>query len=58
MCGKGYIWNPATCSSENSYAGSVVDNSVITSDEIIEKTKSILTKTVPINLNRNRRSLN
>ena len=42
------VWNPATCSCENdTYAGSIIDESVIMYDEIIETTKSILTKTVP-----------
>ena len=44
-CGKGYIWNPATCSCENGrYAGSIIDDSVITCDEIMETAKGILTK--------------
>ena len=40
MCEKGSIWNPATCSCENvKYVGSVIDDSVISCDEIIDKTK-------------------
>ena len=36
-CGKDYIWNPATCSCENGkYQASIMDDSVITCDEIIE----------------------
>ena len=43
MCGKGYIWNPATCSYENGrYARSITDDSVITCDEIF-LTKTVLT---------------
>ena len=50
---KDYIWNPATCSCKNGkYLGSIIDDSVITCDEIIdadteakscdEETKTIL----------------
>ena len=52
MCKKGYIWNPVTCGCENDrYAKSIIGNSVIACDEFIEKTKSIMTKTVPTNSN-------
>ena len=45
---KGHIWEPATCSCENDrYAGSIIEDSVIMCNEIIETTKPILTKTVP-----------
>lgn len=45
---KGYIWNSAKCARENGkYLGSIIDDSVITHDEIIETTKGILTKTTP-----------
>ena len=48
VCEKGYIWNPAKWSCENGrYAGSIIDDSMIMCDGIIETTKSILTKTVP-----------
>ena len=44
ICQKDYNWNPATCSGENDkYLTSIIDHSVITCDEIIEETKSILT---------------
>ena len=45
--------NPATCNCENSkYVESIIDNSVIKCDEIIETTKrTVLTKTVPTNFN-------
>ena len=45
MCEKDYIWNPATCSCKNGkYLESIIiDDSVITCDEIIEETKSIST---------------
>ena len=47
MCEKDCIWNPATCSCENGkYLASIIDNSVIMCDEIIEETK-----TIPTNLN-------
>ena len=42
---KTYIWNPAICSCENDkYVGSIIDNSVITCDEIIKENKIIPTK--------------
>ena len=45
MCERGYIWNPATCSFKNGkYVRNTIDFSVITCDEIIEKTKAIPTK--------------
>ena len=47
ICEKDYISNPATCSCYNDkYVASIIDNSVITCDEIIEETK-----TVPRNFN-------
>ena len=53
MCGKSYFWNPATCSCENGkYARSIIDNSVITCDEIKDTTKTVPTKTVPTNFNK------
>ena len=37
ICKKPYIWNPATCSCENGkYLASIMDDSAITCDEIIE----------------------
>ena len=40
ICAKDYIWNPATCSCENvKYLASIIDDSVITCDEIIEEKK-------------------
>ena len=40
ICGKDYIWNPATCCCKNSkYLASIIDESVITCDEIIEEKK-------------------
>ena len=54
-CEKDYIWNPATCSSENfKYLASIIDNSVITCDEIIDaeaKSYDEETKTVTISFN-------
>ena len=45
MCEKDYIWNPATCSCENGkYLASIIDDSVITCDEITEETKTVITK--------------
>ena len=52
---KNYICNLATCSCENGkYIGSLIDDSVIKCDEIIEEMKTfptnrISTKTVPTN---------
>ena len=41
---KNYIWNPAICSCENDqYLSSIIDNSVITCDEITEETKTVAT---------------
>ena len=45
---KDYVWNPATCNCENGkYLASIMDDSVITCNEIIEsyyeETKTILT---------------
>ena len=37
ICEKEYIWNPAICSCENGkYLANIMDNSVITYDEITE----------------------
>ena len=48
VCEKGYIWNSAKCSIKNSwYAESIIGESLIMCDESIEKTESIMTKTVP-----------
>ena len=45
---KDYIWNPNTCSCVNGkYLASIIDDSVITSYEIIEETK----KPIPLNCN-------
>ena len=46
ICEKDYIWNPATCSCKNgNYLASVIDHSVVTSDEIIdaEEKKAVTT---------------
>ena len=46
MLEKDCIWGPATCSCENGkYVVSIIDDSVITCDEIIDakKTKSVTT---------------
>ena len=48
VCEKDYIWNPATCSCENAkYLASIIDDSVITCDKIIDEE----TKTVTTNFN-------
>ena len=40
ICDKDYIWNPATCSCENDkHLASIIDDSVITCDEVTEGTK-------------------
>ena len=47
VCEKDYIWNPAECSCENGKSlASIIDDSVIMFDEIIEEIK-----TVPTNFN-------
>ena len=57
VCEKDYIWNPATCSCENGkYIANIIDDSVITCDEIIGETtttpaKTTSTKTFPTNFN-------
>ena len=56
---KNYVWDPATCSCENGkYLASIMDDSAITCDEIIEShdedTEAKLydeTKTIPTNFN-------
>ena len=51
MCDKDYIWNPATCSCEyGKYFASIMDDSAITCDEIIESYNEE-TKTIPRNFN-------
>ena len=48
ICEKNYIWNPATCTCKNGkYLASIIENSAITCDEIIEGE----TKTVTTNFN-------
>ena len=57
ICEKHYIWNPATCSTENGkYLTSIIENSVITCDEIIgvdaeAKSYNEEKETVPANFN-------
>ena len=48
VCEKDYDWNTATCSCKNGkYLGSIIDDSVVTCDEIKETTKTVPTKTAP-----------
>ena len=48
MCKRVYILNPSTCTCKNGiYLGSIIDDSVITCDEIIEVAKTDPIKTVP-----------
>ena len=51
MCAKkDYIWNPATCTCENGeYLGSIIDDSVITCDDIINAADSVSTN-IPTNV--------
>ena len=50
VCKKDYIWNPDTCSCKNGkYLACIVDKSVITWDEIVNTTKTVPTKIVPVN---------
>ena len=52
MCDKGYIWNPTTCSCKNGkYLPNIIDDSVITCDDIIEETK-----TIPTNFNEKKKT--
>ena len=55
ICEKKYIWNPATCSCKNGkYLASIMDDSAITCDEIIDmkaKLNDKETKTVQTNFN-------
>ena len=47
---KDYIWNPATSSCKNDkYLASIIEDSVITCDEVINTTKTFATKTIPTN---------
>ena len=44
MCKRNYTLNPAKCACENgNYFGSIFNDSVATSHEIIEATKTVLT---------------
>ena len=46
ICVKDYIWNLATCSCKKyKYLASVIDNSVITCDEIIDAEETTIPKT-------------
>ena len=36
MCEKDYVWNPSACICENVYLASIMDDSVITCDKIID----------------------
>ena len=50
VCEKDYVWNPAACSCENvKCVESMIDDSWITRDEVINTTKTVPTKTVPTN---------
>ena len=63
ICEKDYIWNPATCSCENSkYLANIIDDSVIMCDEIIEvdaeaKLNDEETKTTPKHFNEKKQPL-
>ena len=56
ICEKDYIWNHATCSCKSGkYLASIIDDSVITCDEILDadaeaKSKDEETKTIPKNI--------
>ena len=51
VCEKEYVWNPSTCICENGrYSASVMDESVITCEEVIESYVEEV-KTIPTNLN-------
>ena len=51
ICGKDYVWNPAICNCENGkYLASIMDDSVIKCDEVIEPNDEEI-KTIPTNFN-------
>ena len=51
VCEKDYVWNPSACNCENrKYLASVMDDSVITRDKVIESYNEKI-KTVPTNFN-------
>ena len=51
MCEKRYVWDPSTCISENGqYLAHIMDDSVITCDEVIDSYDEEI-KTIPINFN-------
>ena len=56
ICKKCYIWNPATYSCKSGkYLARIIDDSVITCDEIIDAKAKLYdeeTKIVPTNLNK------
>ena len=57
LCEKYYIWNPHTCRCENvKYLASVMDDSAITYDEIIQSYDEE-TKTTPKNFNEKKYNL-
>ena len=44
VCEKNYIWNTVTCDCKNGkYLASIIEDSVISCDEIIQKTKTVST---------------
>ena len=55
VCVKNYIWNPTKWTCENGkYLGSIIVDSVVTCGEIIEATKTVLTKSIPKKINEKR----
>ena len=51
-CAKDYVWNHSTCNCEDGkYLASILDNSVIVCDEVIESYYEE-TKIVPTNFNK------
>ena len=51
LCEKHYFWDPATCKYENGkYLASIMDDSVITCDEVLELYNEEI-KTIPTNFN-------
>ena len=48
MCEKVHVWNPRTCASKiDKYLKSIIYNSVVIWDEIVEVKKTIATKPFP-----------
>ena len=55
MCKKDCFWNPSTYTCENGkHLESIISDSVVICNEIIQVTKTTTSKTVPTNFNKKR----